>query len=80
MAENLGNGDLGAEKLAEFREALKIYVEDVSHVIDDVEMKVGEISDKVAEVFTETAGSFFRFFEDNSFSRKNSNGIFRADL
>ena len=58
----MGNGDLGAEKLAEFREALKIYVEDVSHVIDDVKHEVGEISDKVAEVFTETAGSFFSVF------------------
>jgi len=55
VAEHLGDGDLGAEKLAEFREQLKIYVEDVSHVIDDVEMKVGEISEKVVEVFTETA-------------------------
>lgn len=63
VADRLNSGELGAAQLAEFRETLKIFVDDTIHFIDDagkqveatVELKKGEISEKVSELY-ETVG------------------------
>lgn len=55
VADRLNSGELGAAQLAEFRETLKIFVDDTIHFIDDagkqVELKTGEISEKVSELY-----------------------------